>query len=92
MINDLHVTSWTMLLNNELNYHLISYVWSKKKPMRDVYVDIRNNYTIKRQGKIYTKLPRTTAGEIVAPVCLSDDDMNVLKADEKFTEYVTYVS
>jgi len=55
-ISDLHVTLFTVSLNDKPNYLPISYAWSKEKPMREVYVDARNKYTIKEQKNHSIKL------------------------------------
>jgi hypothetical protein len=43
-----------------------------------------------REGLVYF-LPRALDGEIAVGVCLRDDDLERLKADEEFTKFATYI-
>jgi len=43
-----------------------------------------------REGLVYF-LPRTLDGEIAVGVCLRDEDLERLKADEEFAKFGAYV-
>ncbi|EEB05080.1 trichothecene 3-O-acetyltransferase [Schizosaccharomyces japonicus yFS275] len=51
---------------------------------------IRIPNSVPFEGVTYL-LPKGPNGEVAAAICLRDDDMELLKADEKFTKYATYV-
>jgi hypothetical protein len=80
MSRDVMLSSWANQNSYEHDFGLgLGKVEAVRRPRFDSF-----------QGLVYL-LPKTPAGEIGVVICLSNDDMDALKVDEKFTKYAKHV-
>jgi trichothecene 3-O-acetyltransferase len=77
---DIMSSSWARLDCYELDFHLgLGKPESVRRPRFDPV-----------ESLIYL-MPRTPDGEIAVAICLRDEGMDRLRADEEFTKYASYI-
>lgn len=78
--NDIMLSSWSKVNTYDLDFNL-----RLGKPEA-----VRRPHFVPVESLIYL-MPKRPDGEIAVTICLTDDDMDRLKADEDFTRYGVYV-
>ncbi|KAH8817114.1 transferase family-domain-containing protein [Xylogone sp. PMI_703] len=80
MSQDITLSSWSRINAYELDFNL-----GLGKPK-----SVRRPQFVPCENLIYL-LPKSTEGDVTAAICISEDDMDKLRADEEFKKYATFV-